>query len=90
MPKALPGDYEKELIEVTPLNDLIGKQVIRELGTPKDLLKVKVHHVGADRYRVNIVTGSDFTTGRIANSFFLTADAKGKIVSSTPEIAKLY
>jgi hypothetical protein len=90
MPNALTDDYDKELIAVTSLNDLIGKQVIRELGTPKDLLKVKVHHIGADRYRVNIVTGNDFTTGRIANSFFLTADAKGKIVGSTPKIVKLY
>ncbi|AGA24762.1 hypothetical protein [Singulisphaera acidiphila] len=90
MPKASPDEPENEPIAATPLNDLIGRQVIRSLGTPKDLLKVRVHPVGADHYRVNIVTGKDFATGKIANSFFLTADAKGKIVSSTPQIVKLY
>jgi hypothetical protein len=90
MPKAPTSEHENEPIGDTSLNDLIGRQVIRSLGSPKDLLQVRVHLIGADRYRVNVVTGRDFATGRIANSFFLTADAKGKIVSSTPPIVKLY
>jgi hypothetical protein len=72
------------------LNELVGKLVIHSLGTPKDLLKVNVHPVGGDRYRVNVVTGKDYTTRKIANSFFVTANAEGAIVSSIPPIVKLY
>ena len=81
---------EAEPVRDTCLKDLIGKQVIRSLGSPKDLLKVRVHPIGADRYRVNIVTGKDFATGRISSSYFLTTDAEGRIVSSTPQIVRLY
>src|SRR3954466_14137808 len=88
MPKA--NEPETEPVRDTSLNDRIGRQVIRLLGSPKDLLKVRVHPVGADTYRVNIVTGKDFATGRISTRYFLTADAEGRIVSSTPQIAKLY
>jgi len=87
---AKENQSETEPVRDTSLNDLIGRQVIRSLGSPKDLLKVRVHPVGADRYRVNVVTGKDFATGRISSSYFLTADAEGRIVSSTPQIARLY
>jgi hypothetical protein len=90
MPKTPTGEQESEPTREPSLNDLIGRQVMRSLGYPKDLLKVGVHLIGADRYRVYIVTGKDIATGRIANSFFLTADARGQIVSSTPHIIKLY
>ena len=90
MPKAPPSEQENEPVRDTSMNDLIGRQVMGSLGLPKDLLKVRVHPIGADRYRVNVVTGKDFATGRIANSFFLTTDGNGKIVSSSPQIVKLY
>ena len=86
MPKTQPDDGEPK----PSVNHLVGDQVLRSLGRPADLLRVSVHPMGDDRYRVNVYTGKDFTTGRIANSFFLTADEKGAIVSSSPEIAKLY
>ena len=72
------------------LNDLIGEQVVHGLGKPDDLLKVQVRQVGNDRYRVNIFVGKDITSGRIADSFFLTADAEGNILTSSPEIARVY
>lgn len=80
-PKPAPGDA---------LSALIIKQVVLSLGSPKDLLKIQVRPVGGDRYRVNVLTGKDFASGRIANSFFLTADDKGHILSSTPEIVRQY
>jgi hypothetical protein len=46
--------------------------------------------VAGDKYRVNIVTGVDFAQGRIAHSFFLTVDSKGKILTSSPAIVKAY
>jgi hypothetical protein len=72
------------------LNALIGRQVLQTLGSPGDMLKVKVHPLGNDRYRVNVLVGKDITTARIANSFFLTADGTGNIVTSSPKIARLY
>jgi len=71
-------------------NDLIAKQVVQSLGSPADLLKVQVRPLGKDRYRVNVFVGKYGATGRIADSFFLTADDEGKILTSSPEIARLY
>jgi hypothetical protein len=72
------------------LNDLIGEQVVHSLGTPDDLLKVQVRQVGSDRYRVNVFVGKDVTSGRIADSFFLTADDEGNILTSSPKIVRVY
>jgi hypothetical protein len=75
---------------IDSLNVLIGRQVLHALGSPGDMLKVKVHPLGNDRYRVNVLVGKNVTSARIANSFFLTADGKGNIVTSSPKIARLY
>jgi len=72
------------------VNDFIRKQVVRTLGTPGDLLSVQVRPVGGEHYRVNVVVGQNSTSSRIPNSFFLTADADGNILTSSPEIARLY
>ena len=39
---------------------------------------------------MNVFVGKDATSGRIANSFFLTTDEEGKILASSPEIVRLY
>jgi hypothetical protein len=72
------------------LNDLIGEQVVHLLGTPDDLLTVQVRGVGSDRYRVNVVVGKDVMSGRIAHSYFLTADGEGNILTSSPDVARVY
>jgi hypothetical protein len=72
------------------LNALIRSQMVSSLGTPPDLIKMQVHPVGGHRYRVNVFAGKDAMSGRIANSFFLTTDAEGKILESSPEIVRLY
>jgi hypothetical protein len=72
------------------LNDLIGEQVVHLLGMPDDLLKVQVRGVGSDRYRVNVVVGKDVMSGRIAHSYFLTADGEGNILTSSPAVARVY
>jgi hypothetical protein len=72
------------------LNELIAKQVVQLLGSPTDLFNVQVRPLGGDRYRVNIFVGKYATSARIADSFFLTADDEGKILNSSPEIARLY
>jgi len=90
MSKAPPAEQENEPTGDAARNDRIGKHVLRSLGTPKDLLKIRVHAVGSDRFRVNVATGKDFASGRIAHSYFLTADAEGEILGCTPRIVKLY
>ena len=72
------------------LNDLIGRHVVRSLGSPVDLLKVQVRPLGADHYRVNVLVGKGSTSSRIADSFFLTADDEGNIVTSSPAIVRHY
>jgi len=72
------------------MNALIGRQVIRSLGTPGDLLRVQVRPVGGDRYRVNVLVGKDATSARVADSFFLTADDEGNILASSPAIVRHY
>jgi hypothetical protein len=72
------------------LRALIRAQVVRMLGTPEDMRKVLVHPVGQASYRVNVVVGKDAATARIADSFFLTADEEGNILTSSPKIARLY
>ncbi len=72
------------------LNHVIATKVVQSLGSPADLLKVQVRPLGRNRYRVNVFVGKDAASGRIADSFFLTADDRGKILTSSPEIARLY
>lgn len=69
---------------------IIGENVIRSLGCPVNMLKVKVNSVVGDHYRVNIMVGTNVGSARVADSFFLTADAAGNIVTSSPKITKLY
>ena len=78
------------MIPVETLSVLIARQVVHSLGAPSDMLKVKVHPLGNDRYRVNVLVGKDITSARIADSFFLTADGEGKILNSSPKIVRLY
>jgi len=84
----MPADDEEIPSDTTTAR--IGRQVMRTLGTPTNLFKVKVHPVGGDRYRVNVLVGPDYASARITDSFFLTADAKGNITSSSPEIVRHY
>jgi hypothetical protein len=72
------------------VNDLIREQVVHSLGTPDDLLKVEVRRVASDRYRANVFVGKDVSSGRITDSFFLTTDGEGNILTSSPEIVRVY
>src|SRR4051794_24955324 len=72
------------------LNDVIREQVVDRLGSPGDLFDVRVFPLWSDHYRVNVLVGKDFTSCLVADSFFLVTDDDGKIVSSSPTIARLY
>ena len=64
--------------------------VLAVLGRPGDLYRVAVLPLWADHYRVNVLTGPDAATARIADSFFVVADGRGNIVRSVPKITRLY
>ena len=66
------------------------KSVMDALGKPGDLLRTTARSVNGDTFRVNVVTGPDVSSARIAHSFFLTADESGNVTGSTPAINKCY
>lgn len=69
---------------------LIGKHVLDALGLPDEFLKVQVQPLWADHYRVNVLVGATLVSVKVAHSYFLTADGKGNIVTSTPKISRQY
>ncbi len=70
------------------LSALIREQVLYTLGSPTGLLKVQVRPVGGNNYRVNVLVGPNAASAKVANSYFVQADADGKITGSTPRITK--
>ena len=71
-------------------NCLIGEQVIHALGKPGDLLRVQVRPLWENHYRANVFVGKDAGSAHVADSYFLTADGDGNIITSTPTITKKY
>lgn len=68
----------------------ITVSVLRQLGKPLDLLRVAVVPLWENHYRVNVQTGPDVVSSRVAHSFFLKADDAGAVVASTPAITRVY
>jgi hypothetical protein len=69
---------------------LIARHVIRLIGFPTGLLRVMVHPIGGDHYRVNVHVGRDAASSKIVGSYFLTVDVGGNILGSSPKIARLW
>jgi hypothetical protein len=72
------------------LISLIGEQVINALGKPGDFLQVQVRPLWENYYRANVFIGKEAGSAHVADSYFLTADADGNIITSTPKITKKY
>ena len=89
-PQRIGEDVDTARTMQDTVNDSIRNQVVRSLGTPGNLLSVQVRPVGGEHYRVNVVVGENVASSRIPNSFFLTADAEGNILASSPGIVRLY
>lgn len=83
-------DTEPDSQDRKQFHDQIGKQVIQTLGKPGDLHMVQVRRLWGTHFRVNILVGTDSINARYTHSYFLTIDADGTILSSTPEITKQY
>jgi hypothetical protein len=43
-----------------------------------------------NHFRVNVQTGADASSVRVAHSFFVAADERGQVLASNPPIARLY
>jgi hypothetical protein len=72
------------------MKKVIRELVLQALGTPGDLVRVEVHILWTDHYRVNVFVGVDVARARVAHSYFLVADGDGQISASTPKITKRY
>src|SRR5207244_4377082 len=83
-----PADREKN--DRQQVNAVIGNHVLDALGRPGDLVRVKVHRLWQDHYRVNVLIGADVASTTVAHSFFLVTDDAGAIRTATPAITKRY
>jgi len=73
-----------------PIATVIGKNVIRALGQPANLIRVQVRTLWGDYVRANVLVGPDTSSVKIAHSYFLSVDEGGNIVSAVPEIERKY
>jgi len=63
---------------------------MRVLGKPRDLFRVSAVQLWRNHYRVNVQTGADAVSVRIAHSFFVEVDENGNIVESVPVLERQY
>lgn len=68
-------------------SEVLVKHVMHALGHPRDLFQVKVHHLWGNRYRVNVLMGSDFFSAVIAHSYFVVTDDEGAVLRCSPKLA---
>src|SRR5262249_22705975 len=91
LPAARPDEEaDREQRAAEQRSTAIVRSVMAALGRPTDFLKATVRPVSGDNYRVNVMTGPDAASARIAHSFFVTADENGNVTRSTPVITKHY
>jgi len=81
---------EQQSREFRSLEAVVGKNVMHDLGRPAGLHHVQSRRVFADNYRVNVFVGADAASAKVAHSFFVAADADGKVIGSTPAITRRY
>jgi len=71
----------------------LEQQILGQLGTPPDFYKCQVVSVGDQRWRANVRvfvrTNGTVTVSKIAHSFYLKTNDKGKIVGGD-EIVPTY
>ncbi len=83
-------DKECEKQDTPAREARIGEQVMRILGKPESLRGVQVRYLWSNHYRVNVFTGADAASTRVAHSYFVVADEDGNMVVSTPAIVQRY
>src|SRR5687768_6822053 len=89
-PRAEEARAEQSTREGGVVEAMVRDNVMFDLGRPHGLLRVQVAAVGAGRFRVNVFVGDNAASARVAHSYFAEADGNGKILSSSPAVARLY
>ena len=84
------GDTELSDQSAKRLANAICLNIMATLGRPNNFLRITARQITGSGYRVNVVTGIDAASARIAHSFFITADANGNVTNSDPAILKHY
>lgn len=64
--------------------------VMTALGRPENFFRISAVCLWENHFRVNVQTGDDATSIRIAHSFFVAVDERGKVLESNPPITRLY
>lgn len=86
-------DDESPTVDVGPparnREEAVRAGILQALGRPPELLRVSVAPLWSDHFRVNVFTGSSAGVS-IPNSYFVTADATGTILRTSPPILKQY
>jgi hypothetical protein len=72
------------------LHATIGKYVLHTLGKPEQLHTVQVRQLWEGHYRVNILTGPDAASLKVAHSYFLETDRDGNVLACTPSLTRQY
>ena len=72
------------------LESVIGGHVLDQLGCPGASHSIRVRHLWADNYRVNVFVGEAASFAQIAHSYFVSSDGEGRILESRPAIRKHY
>ncbi len=81
---------EQEGQEAGLLEAVVRDAVTSALGGPPGPHRVQVKRLWEGRYRVNVLVGGDAASLRVAHSYFVEADGDGKILASSPAVARLY
>lgn len=90
-PQALPDEEALSNRKRTERQaDAVCLSVMRVLGRPQDLFRISAVPLWANHYRVNVQTGPDAVSVRIAHSFFVEVDESGSILESIPTLERRY
>jgi hypothetical protein len=88
--RALAFDASASNTDHSKVFDKIRFQVLQSLGEPEHLRGVNVRPLWGQHFRVNVYVGREPSSATVAHSYFLLADADGRIISSNPIITRTY
>lgn len=91
LPMSPPPDEPQENADDPPHpTAAIRDGLLASLGRPPELYRVVVVPLWRNHYRANVLVGTDPTAVRTAHSYFVTADAIGRILTIVPPLTRMY
>lgn len=95
--KTVPDKTTKEKVSPAQIEELLVAELLNRLGRPEKLKFIKASNVFDNKWRVDVWCYHDSVktimatqSAKILHSYFIYADAHGKIIESSPEITKIY